>query len=75
MAPSSASTASRAKSRCKRDNFRETFTAFAQARHYSDWKFSAAIPETTPGVDGAVSAANGDHAPLPGRRTLPRAGP
>ena len=59
----------------KRDNFRETFTAFAQARHYSDWKFSAAIPETTPGVDVAVSAANGDHAPLPGRRTLPRAGP
>ena len=58
----------------KRDNFQETFAAFAQARHYSDWKFSAVIPETTPAVDGPVPAANGDRAPLPERRALPRAG-
>ena len=56
----------------KRDNFRETFAAFAQARQYSEWKFSAVIPETTPAVDGAVPAAN--DAPLSGRRALPRAG-
>ena len=59
----------------KRDNFRDTFAAFAQARYYSDWKFSAVIPETTPAADGPVPAANGDRASLPGRRTLPRAGP
>ena len=56
----------------KRDNFPETFAAFAQARHYSDWKFSAVNPDTTPGVDGPVHAAN--DAPLSGRRALPRAG-
>ena len=57
----------------KRDNFPETFAAFVQVRHYSDWKFSAVNPETTPAVDAAVPAVNGDHAPLPGRRALPRA--
>ena len=57
----------------KQDNFRDTFAAFAQARHYSDWKFSAVIPERTPAVDGPVSTANADRAPLPERRALPRA--
>ena len=58
----------------KRDNFRETFAAFAQARQYSDWKFSAVNSETTPGADALVPAANGNQAALPGRRALPRAG-
>jgi hypothetical protein len=58
----------------KRDNFPEIFGAFAQAGHYSDWKFGAVIPDTTPAVDGPAPAANGDHAPLPGRGALPRAG-
>jgi type II secretory pathway pseudopilin PulG len=58
----------------KRDNFRWTFAAFAQSRHYSDWKFSALNPETAPGVDVPERAANGDQSPLPGRRALPRAG-
>jgi len=58
----------------KRDNFRDTFAAFAQARHYSDWKFSAVYTDTTPAIDGPVSAANGDRAPLPERRALPRTG-
>jgi type II secretory pathway pseudopilin PulG len=49
----------------KRENFRDDFATFAQAEHYSDWRFIAADEQTTP---AAAPGAADDKIPLPARK-------
>jgi type II secretory pathway pseudopilin PulG len=49
----------------KRDNFPQIFAAFAGARLYSDWRFSAVDNQTMFGVNAQTSPANADASSLP----------
>jgi type II secretory pathway pseudopilin PulG len=52
----------------KRDNFSDTTASFAQAQHYSDWRFSAADVQVTPSGNAVGSSAYSSDAfrPPPG---------
>ncbi|MDB5811367.1 MAG: hypothetical protein JWN94_3489 [Betaproteobacteria bacterium] len=58
----------------KRDNFRDAFAPFAQARHYSDWRFVAVDAPTMQSVNTNRPALDGDDLQLQKRDFMPDAG-
>ena len=52
----------------KQDNFRDDLATFAQAEHYSDWRFIAAEEQTAP---AATQNAADSKTPPPARKAAP----
>ena len=57
----------------KRDNFSQTFAAFAGAHAYSDWRFSAVDTQTMFGMNALAAPANVDDSAPPLRERPLRA--